>query len=100
MSIALIAGFILAYPMNWCSSPTASRHGMVTVRPANQCVRQGPLTPEGFDTAVRRFKKAIIERALAPATDNRCVDRSAQAAELSETLSCRWLSAGDLAAIS
>src|ERR1035437_6330665 len=27
-------------------------------------VRQGPLTPEELDTAVRRFKKAIIERAL------------------------------------
>ena len=30
----------------------------------DQCVRQGPLTPEELDTAVRRFKKAIIERAL------------------------------------
>src|ERR1043166_8017039 len=30
----------------------------------DQFVRQGPLTPEELDTAVRRFKKAIIERAL------------------------------------
>jgi putative transposase len=30
----------------------------------DQLVRQGPLTPEELDAAVRRFKKAIIERAL------------------------------------
>ena len=30
----------------------------------DQFVRQGPLTPEEFEGAVRRFKKAIIERAL------------------------------------
>src|SRR5436305_13761365 len=30
----------------------------------DEFVRQGPLTPEEFDAAVRRFKKAIIERAL------------------------------------
>ncbi len=30
----------------------------------DQFVRQGPLTPEELDGAVRRFKKAIIERAL------------------------------------
>ena len=30
----------------------------------DQFGRQGPLTPEELDTAVRRFKKAIIERAV------------------------------------
>lgn len=30
----------------------------------DQFVRQGPLTPDELDEAVRRFKKAIIERAL------------------------------------
>ena len=30
----------------------------------DQFVHQGPLTPEELDAAVRRFKKAIIERAL------------------------------------
>src|SRR5918993_746939 len=30
----------------------------------DQFVRQGPISPEELDTAVRRFKKAIIERAL------------------------------------
>jgi len=30
----------------------------------DQFVRQGPITPEELDAAVRRFKKAIIERAL------------------------------------
>ena len=32
----------------------------------DQFVRQGPLTHEELDVAVRRFKKAIIERALGP----------------------------------
>ena len=30
----------------------------------DQFVRQGPITPEELDAAVRRFKKAILERAL------------------------------------
>jgi transposase-like protein len=30
----------------------------------DQLVRQGPLTPEELDAVVRRFKKAVIERAL------------------------------------
>jgi putative transposase len=30
----------------------------------DQFVRQGPLTAEGLDGAVRQFRKAIIERAL------------------------------------
>ena len=30
----------------------------------DQFIRQGPITPEELDAAVRRFKKAIIERAL------------------------------------
>jgi transposase-like protein len=30
----------------------------------NDCVRQGPISHEELDAAVRRFKKAIIERAV------------------------------------
>jgi putative transposase len=30
----------------------------------DQFVRQGPISPEALDAAVRRFKKAISERAL------------------------------------
>ena len=30
----------------------------------DQFVRRGPISPEELDAAVRRFKKAIIERAL------------------------------------
>jgi hypothetical protein len=30
----------------------------------DQFVKQGPISPEELDAAVRRFKKAIIERAL------------------------------------
>ena len=32
----------------------------------DQFVRPGPISHEELDAAVRRFKKAIIERALAP----------------------------------
>ncbi|MEO8029956.1 MAG: DUF4396 domain-containing protein [Gemmatimonadota bacterium] len=36
MSLALIAGFILAYPMNWWLVAKGLKHGMITVRPAGQ----------------------------------------------------------------
>jgi hypothetical protein len=34
MSVALLAGFILAYPMNWWLVANHLKHGMMTVRPA------------------------------------------------------------------
>jgi transposase-like protein len=43
------------------------REGPLTPVPAeilDQFVRQGPISPEELDAAVRRFKKALIERAL------------------------------------
>jgi hypothetical protein len=36
MSMALIAGFILAYPINWWLVANGLKHGMITVRPAGQ----------------------------------------------------------------
>jgi putative transposase len=39
-------------------------HTSVADEVLNQFVRQGPLSPDEVDAAVRRFKKAIIERAL------------------------------------
>jgi len=46
--------------------PSKSDAALAPVRPEilDQFVGQGPLTPEELDAAVRRFKKAIIERAL------------------------------------
>ena len=35
----------------------------------DQFVRQGPISPEELEAAVRRFKKAIIERALGRRAD-------------------------------
>jgi hypothetical protein len=34
MSMALLVGFILAYPMNWWLVANHLKHGMMTVRPA------------------------------------------------------------------
>lgn len=35
MSMALLVGFIVAYPMNWWLVANRLKHGMMTVRPAN-----------------------------------------------------------------
>ncbi len=34
MSMALVAGFVLAYPVNWWLVANGLKHGMITVRPA------------------------------------------------------------------
>jgi hypothetical protein len=46
--------------------PSKSEAPLAPVPPEilDQFVRQGPRTPEEHDAAVRRFKHAIIERAL------------------------------------
>lgn len=36
MSMALLAGFIVAYPMNWWLVSRHMKHGMMTVRPGNE----------------------------------------------------------------
>lgn len=36
LSMALIVGFVLAYPMNWWLVANGLKHGMITVRPVNQ----------------------------------------------------------------
>jgi transposase-like protein len=46
------------------SSTTAAPLAPIPSEILDQFVRQGPLTPEELDAVVRRFKKAIIERAL------------------------------------
>ncbi|MEP7369078.1 MAG: DUF4396 domain-containing protein [Dermatophilaceae bacterium] len=36
LSMALIVGFVFAYPMNWWLVANGLKHGMITVRPVNQ----------------------------------------------------------------
>ena len=45
-------------------SPSEAPLSPIPAEILDQFVRQGPLTPEELETVVRRFKKAIIERAL------------------------------------
>ncbi|MGA7613575.1 MAG: DUF4396 domain-containing protein [Thermoanaerobaculia bacterium] len=42
MSMSLIAGFILAYPINWWLVANGLKHGMITVRPSGQPSRRSP----------------------------------------------------------
>ncbi len=42
MSMALVAGFLLAYPMNWWLVARKLKHGMMTVRPAPRDRSQPP----------------------------------------------------------
>lgn len=46
MSMALIAGFVAAYPVNWWLVAKGMKHGMITVRPADE-----PLQPVAMDAA-------------------------------------------------
>src|SRR3954453_12738083 len=46
------------------TSASAARLAPIPSEILDQFVGQGPLTPEELDAVVRRFKKAIIERAL------------------------------------
>ena len=41
MSMALLVGFIVAYPMNWWLVANHLKHGMMTVRPANASAGSG-----------------------------------------------------------
>ena len=45
MSMALLAGFIVAYPMNWWLVARHLKHGMLTVRPAPRTKPAAELTP-------------------------------------------------------
>jgi hypothetical protein len=37
MSLGLLVGFVIAYPMNWWLVANHLKHGMMTVRPAGMC---------------------------------------------------------------
>ena len=51
MSMALIAGFIFAYPVNWWLVANGLKHGMITVRPRE---KENELTPAGRPMASMR----------------------------------------------
>src|SRR5260221_12244770 len=51
-------------PRRTKSSPSEAPLAQIPSEILDQFVGQGPLTPEALDAVVRRFKKAIIERAL------------------------------------
>ena len=46
MSMALIVGFILAYPINWWLVANGLKHGMITVRPGNQVAHHLKVTSD------------------------------------------------------
>jgi len=46
LSMALIVGFVLAYPMNWWLVANGLKHGMITVRPVNQTAQHSMVAGE------------------------------------------------------
>lgn len=42
ISMSLVAGFVFAYPVNWCLVSRGLKHGMITVRPPGTKVRTPP----------------------------------------------------------
>ena len=46
LSMALIVGFVLAYPMNWWLVANGLKHGMITVRPVNQPAQHSKMVPD------------------------------------------------------
>ena len=65
MSVALLAGFISAYPMNWWLVAKGLKHGMMTVRPASSQAASMPIAMPGGEHAVR---PAVSRGALAGMT--------------------------------
>ncbi len=47
MSMAIIVGFILAYPMNWWLVANGLKHGMITVRPVGQFPDRSVVSADG-----------------------------------------------------
>jgi Domain of unknown function (DUF4396) len=47
MSMALLVGFVLAYPINWWLVAYQLKHGMMTVRPANAAAGGHEVAPHG-----------------------------------------------------
>jgi hypothetical protein len=56
MSIGLLIGFVVAYPMNWWLVTNHLKHGMMTVRPAG---RFGTMQDDDTDTRAHRAPHAV-----------------------------------------
>ena len=61
MSIGLLIGFVVAYPMNWWLVSNHLKHGMMTVRPAG---RFGTMQDDDTDTRAHRAPHAAHNTAV------------------------------------
>ena len=65
MSMALLVGFITAYPMNWWLVSHNLKHGMMTVRPPNESVNGGP-SKSRHDNHAPSERAGTVERKSKP----------------------------------
>jgi hypothetical protein len=61
MSMGLLVGFIVAYPMNWWLVANRLKHGMMTVRPA-----KAAMSMEGHDHAAMSHMSMDMSEGPAP----------------------------------
>ncbi len=67
MSMGLLVGFIVAYPMNWWLVANHLKHGMMTVRPAGaMAMAQGHGIQAGMDHSVHAASPMSMAKAAAP----------------------------------
>jgi hypothetical protein len=62
MSIGLLVGFVIAYPMNWWLVANHLKHGMMTVRPAS---RSGPMQDHATESGARDTPHVAHNAAMA-----------------------------------
>lgn len=92
MSMALLAGFIIAYPMNWWLVARHLKHGMTTVRPASEAMpRLASALPAATATHSRHSQED--QSTKAPTSD-----KAAQAVPLIALIGMTMLSLVALAA--
>jgi hypothetical protein len=67
MSMGLLVGFIVAYPMNWWLVANQLKHGMMTVRPAGAAVSaHNHGTQAGMDSAIHSAYRISIDGGDSP----------------------------------
>ena len=67
MSMGLLVGFIIAYPMNWWLVANHLKHGMMTVRPAGaMAMAQGHGIQAGMDHSAHAASPMSMAKAAAP----------------------------------
>jgi hypothetical protein len=67
MSIGLLAGFVIAYPMNWWLVTYHLKHGMMTVRPAGAAARaHGHSAQASMDSAPHTEPDMAVDARAAP----------------------------------